>query len=174
MSVGYNNFRSQEWEKLRTLLPSDLLESIATIWEDERTKSMPDFDCLITAARMSKRIAPFQVQSRLKEWLQHYDEYEQNVWDVAGCFLMGYWPGEENVYEELVEILLRVLEDSPLGIGPRDAIIAAISYCHGVLRNDDILRRIDTCFRKLWEQRKDNAYQPHVVNALAKVLKMKE
>jgi hypothetical protein len=160
-------------EKMGKLAPSDLLESIADIWETERQKSQPDFDDLFKAGLLSKRLAAPHIQSRLKEWLRNHDPYDKNIWGVAGCFLMGYWQPEDMADEELVEMLLQALEGQSLGQDPRDAIISAISHCHSVLKNVDLLRRIESCFYSLWNQRKRNAYQPYVAKALAKVLKVK-
>lgn len=168
------SIHGRDFERLRGVSLSAILAFIESIWEREAGLHLPDFDELFNAGYTAKNLGIVQTEHQLKEWLKKRDLRNQSNWDVAGCFLVGYWPARPRVDEELFGILLRALEIGGLQESPRDTLIVALSHAFHQLEDEGLTQRMKSLFHRLWSEAGEKNFQPLVMKALNNVLKIKD
>ena len=141
-----------------------VLPFLVELWNKQLTARVVDFDRLFGAGQLTRQMAIPGVESELRNWLQSHSE--QKRWDIAGCFLMGYWRGERAPDRTLIALLLASLEhDSPTT--ENDSVICALGAAYDLCA-PEVASMIRECFRRLW--RPDATYQPAVASSLKHVL----
>lgn len=168
--------QSGDFERLRETATLDVLKFAQMRWERESEASVPDFDHLFKLGRISNQLHLSEAESCLKQWLRQGDSGNQNVWDVVGCFLMGYWSSADqiDIDAELVDMLVWALENIALNRDPRDLLILCLSQAHHLLKDKEYSKKIQSCFLALWQKREGKNFQASVLKALENVLEVED
>jgi hypothetical protein len=112
-------------ETLLSLPVPELQAELVRILDREVGAERADFDVLFGAGQIAFRRRVPGVEIAVQEWLRR--RADDRRFDVAACFLMGYWRGRETVSPTLVDDLLPGL-DRPMGVpGGADAIVQALA-----------------------------------------------
>lgn len=77
-------------------------------WDIQAGRDRPDFEVLFGAGQITRQEQIAQVEDLLAAWLSA--SHSPRRWDVAACFLMGYWATPLLPGDALVDLLLRHLE----------------------------------------------------------------
>jgi hypothetical protein len=155
-------------KEITSLPVRQVLPFLVELWDRQLKARVVDFDRLFGAGQLTRQMAIPGVESELRDWLQSHSEHKQ--WDIAGCFLMGYWRGERAADRTLITLLLASLEhDRPTT--EDDSVICALGAAYDLCA-PEIASMIKECFRRLW--RPGATYQPGVASSLKHVLRFRD
>ena len=154
-------------KEITTLPVQAVVPFLEQLWNRSSERAAPDFDRLFGAGQLARLLGIPAVESRLREWLTAHNDLKK--WDVAGCFLMGFWRGARTAEGQLVELLVSALEKLNLSSGARDSAVCALAAAHDQVA-PAAAGRIESCFRQLLQRSDIHEYQPTVASALKYVL----
>jgi hypothetical protein len=94
-------------ERFRDALRADPIGTVTRTLELQSARERPDFEVLFGAGQIARLEQVADVNSVVADWLRASSVPQR--WDVAACFLMGYWARPVRPDPALVTLLLQQL-----------------------------------------------------------------
>lgn len=95
-------------ERFRDAFRSDPAGTITRTLEQQSTRERPDFDVLFGAGQIARQEQVADLNGAIADWLRASELPRR--WDLAACFLMGYWALPVRPGPAVAELLLRQLK----------------------------------------------------------------
>ena len=143
-------------DELLALPEAELPRAVRVMWERGARADVPDFDRLVGAGQLARIREVPRVEEELERWLIR--PAGSKGFDVAGCFLTGYWPGRQVPHAPLVRRLLDALDGASLEPAARNTVACALAKAHPATTDADLAARAAATFRRILQEEPLDAY----------------
>jgi hypothetical protein len=154
-------------EELLPLNEEELTVELVREWDRQLERAPPDLERLLGGGQIAARRGLPGIEERLLSWLQAGTHPRR--WDVAGCFLMGFWPRWPEASPTLARQILEGLLRSSTMPGAPDTLIIALASAYPRMPEPEATDIRDR-FERLRRSASGPDYQKAVQRALAAVL----
>ena len=95
-------------DRYRDALRADPIGTVLQTLELQAARERPDFEVLFGGGQIARLEQVTDLNGAIADWLQGSDLPQR--WDLAACFLMGYWAPPMRADQALVALLLQQLD----------------------------------------------------------------